>query len=151
MARRLKIGDLVEIPTRKGLSYAHYTHKDEVCGQLIFVYKGFYNERPEILEEILEKEVQFYIFFPLTNSVNHGDMTFVKNIPLAKHEIDFPLFRTGLADPKTKKIEDWWIWDGKNSIRVGALNDEQKKIPRRGVWNDTLLIERIEAQWSPDQ
>ncbi|MFA0809793.1 hypothetical protein [Microbulbifer epialgicus] len=151
MARRLKIGDLIEIPTQKGLSYAHYTHKDKVCGQLIFVYKGFYHKRPNNLKEILTKEVQFYTFFPLTSAVNHGDMTFVENIPLVEHEVKFPLFRTGMADPKTKKIEDWWIWDGKNSVRVGTLDNDQKKLPPRGVWNDTLLIKRIEDQWSPDQ
>ena len=31
----------------------------------------------------------------------------------------------------------------------GELTPEQRKLPIRGVWNDTLLVERIEADGYP--
>ena len=46
---RKKIGDVIEIPTSKGLAYVQYTHYHQappVYGSLIRVLKGFYKARP---------------------------------------------------------------------------------------------------------
>jgi YD repeat-containing protein len=38
---------------------------------------------------------------------------------------------------------------GEKEWKVGDITAEQRKLPLRGIWNDTLLVERIEAGWSP--
>jgi hypothetical protein len=63
---------------------------------------------------------------------------------------EFPLFRAGVIDPATKKVELWWIWDGEKEWQIGSLTEEQRKFPIRGVWNDTYLIEKIESGWTPE-
>jgi hypothetical protein len=72
--KRTRIGDVVEIPTAKGLAYAQYTHyhKDpSEFGELIRVLQGFYEKRPsrEELEEIVKKPHRFVIFFPIKYAV----------------------------------------------------------------------------------
>jgi hypothetical protein len=69
--------------------------------------------------------------------------------PPAKLE-SFPIFRDGVADPRTGKIVNWWLWDGEREWLVGGLTDEQKKYPIREIVNDTLLMERIESGSTSD-
>jgi hypothetical protein len=61
----------------------------------------------------------------------------------------FPLFKNGFIDKDGNRVGPWWLWDGEKSWRVGDLNSEQKKLSDLGIWNDTLLIERIEQGWGP--
>lgn len=44
----------------------------------------------------------------------------------------------------------WWLWDGVNEWPIGKLTKEQKHLPFNEVWNDTLLVERIESGWTPE-
>ena len=60
------------------------------------------------------------------------------------------LVRGGVIDPSTRKVKVWWLWDGEKEWRVGEITAEQRGLPIRGVWNDTLLIERIESGWTPE-
>jgi hypothetical protein len=56
-----------------------------------------------------------------------------------------------MVDPTTGQVTVWWLWDGSREWRVGSLAADQKKLPVRGIWNDTLLVERIESGWLPDE
>ncbi len=62
-----------------------------------------------------------------------------------------PTFRTGVINPKTGKVDVWWLWDGNREWKIGAISEEQRKFPIRGSWNDTLFIERIEEGWLPEK
>ena len=46
MAKRIKPGDVIEIPTSRGLAYAQYALKKEQWGALIRILAGFFEERP---------------------------------------------------------------------------------------------------------
>ncbi|MEO5326529.1 hypothetical protein PV773_24765 [Mesorhizobium sp. CC13] len=69
-------------------------------------------------------------------------------VPAAAKE--FPTFRAGIVNRRTKKVRVWWLWDGENEWKVNELSREQRSFPIRGIWNDTLLIERIESGWTAD-
>jgi len=148
----LKIGSIVEIATQKGLAYAQYTHKHNQYGALLRVYSGFHETRPNhiALSSILESAPIFLCFFPLSAAVNRGIVSIVDNTSLPLKSLEFPIFRAGVVDPSTGKVATWWLWDGEKEWRVGELTNDQRKLPIRGVWNDTLLIERIESEWTPD-
>ena len=45
---------------------------------------------------------------------------------------------------------DWWIWDGERQSRIEKLTPEQRKLPIRSIWNDTLLVRRFENEWTPE-
>ena len=42
------------------------------------------------------------------------------------------------------------LFDGVNEWPIGKLTKEQKHLPFNEVWNDTLLVERIESGWTPE-
>lgn len=63
--RRPKIGDVIEIPTPRGLAYAQYTHKHPMYGALLRVLRGIYTKRPADFSEVVKQEEHFKAFFPL--------------------------------------------------------------------------------------
>ncbi len=146
---RLKIGDLVEVSTSQGLVYAQYTHKNSRYGALLRVFNNVYAEKPLHLEDTINDELRFSTFFPLKAAVDQGIVKIVGNFSVSKEFSQFPVFRAGVVDPSTGKVAIWWLWDGNSEERIGSLSDDQKHLPIRGVWNDTLLIERIESNWTP--
>jgi hypothetical protein len=144
--KRLKIGDIVEITTGKGLAYAHYTHKHHTpprYGALLRVFGKIHGVRPGDFTELVRNRPTFMCFFPLGAAVNRGIVSIVGNVAVPLEAQAFPTFRAGMANV-------WWLWDGEKEWRVGELTAEQRRLSIRGVWNDTLLIERIESGWTPE-
>ena len=151
MAKRIRIGDVVEIPTRVGLFYAQYTHRNPEYGPLIRVLDCLHATRPQDIESLALSPTRYVLFSFLQSAINQGLFEVVGNCPVPEHASRFPVFRSGLADPETGIVKDWWLWDGENSWRVGALSVEQRKLSEeRGIWTNALLIERLEAGWSPE-
>ena len=63
----------------------------------------------------------------------------------------FPLFRAaGIPDSRTWKVDTWWLWDGEKEWRVGAITEEQRKLPIRGIVNHEALVSYIERDWTPE-
>jgi hypothetical protein len=147
---RLKIGDIVEIKTGKGLVYAQYTHKHPRYGALLRILRKFYGVRPSDFTELARIRPAFMCFFPLGAAVNRGIVSIVGNVVVPTEAKAFPTFRNGVIDPSTGRVKVWWLWDGEKEWRVGELTAEQRRLPILGVWNDTLLIERIESGWTPE-
>jgi hypothetical protein len=150
MKRNIHIGDVIEIRTTKGLAYAQYTHKHKQYGALLRVFNRIYLEQPTDLKSLIIEEEAFQCFFPLSAALNLKLVRVVTNISVPEKNKKFPTFRAGIVDPATKKVAVWWLWDGEKEWRIGELDKEQKKLPIRGIWNDTLLIERIDSGWTPE-
>lgn len=147
---KLNLGDVAEIKTAKGLAYALYTHKHKQYGALIRVLDGLHLSRPDDLSGLNKSSVLFSCFFPLSAAVDRSIVSIVGNVGIPNSLLTFPTFRAGAVDPKTQKAASWWLWDGEKEWRIGDLNQEQRKLPIRGVWNDTLLVDRIESGWTPE-
>ena len=145
---RPAIGDVIEIAVAGGLAYAQYTHKHPRYGALIRVLPGVFRGRPERLSDIVEGQTQFLTFFPLGAASARHLVTIVGSFPSPEECRSFPLFRTGVENPSTRKVGDnGWLWDGEREWRVGSLTAEQRRLPIRGIINDTLLTERILSGW----
>ncbi len=147
-----KIGDVIEIPTSKGLSYVQYTHEHTnppVFGSLIRVLKGFYERRlthKELVDLVMQPH-RFQTFCPVHHTVNLGDFELIGNFPIPEFAQQFPIFKGTNALPKSDPNEAiWWLWDGEKSWKVGKLSEkEQKKYPKKCLFNDTGLVYAIET------
>jgi hypothetical protein len=144
------IGDILEIPTAKGLAYAQYTHQHAQFGGLIRVFDQLFTDRPDKFDSVVHGPVRFSTFFPVAAAIKRGIFKIVGHKEIAPPNKIFPIFRAaGLVDPDTKNVSAWSFWDGENEWRVGQITAEQRNMPIRSIWNDTLLIERIESGWTP--
>ena len=148
--RRLKLGDVVEISTRDGFVYMQYTHRHKQYGYLVRVFVGEYGARPVDFDDVTSSEVRFPALLPLQTLVNKGIFEVVGNEQVRLDLAEFPMFRAGIPSPSSKRVENWWLWDGECEYPLGELTDEQKCLPIRGIWNDTMLIRRIEENWRPE-
>lgn len=155
MAKRIKIGDILEIKTSKGYAYMQYTHKDiGTMGSLVRVFNGIYDKQLEELDILKDKDVQFITFFPLQFALNKGIVNYLGNMELRDEFRVFPIFKSMLGqDLKTNKAKSWNIWeDGKVvNIIYSPLSKEEKMIPNYGVINDTMLIYKIETNFTEEQ
>jgi len=150
---KIKIGDIIEIPTQKGLVYAQYTHEHSESphfGSLIRVFSDFYDERPEDFNEVAKSQTKFGTFFPLEISVKLKLVTIVANKPIISKSQRFPIFRAGLRAPKTGRVEVWWFWDGEKEWKVGEITEDQRKLPIRQIVNYAELVKMIESGWTPE-
>ena len=128
MSKRLKIGDVIEVPTSKGLSYIQYTHthKDPPqYGDIVRVLEGFCESKPENseLQKIVCKNHRFSAFFPLKEAVREGIFHVVGNFDIPSFAQSFPTFKgtNQYDDPDPEDIV-WWLWDGKKEWKAGKLS-----------------------------
>jgi len=146
-----RIGDLIEISTPKGLSYAHFTHKHETpprYGSLIRVLPGIFPERPTDFAELVRGQPLFSTFFPLGSACQRNIVRVVASEPIPLHTVTFPTFRSSRRDRSGKRVGTWFLWDGQRKWNAERLTEQQlRDYPPLGIWNDTLLIERIIAGW----
>lgn len=150
MKKNIQIGDIFEIKTKLGLSYAQLTHRHPSHAELIRIFRKKYSKRPDNLEELCADNVEFSVLFTLIRSYNTNLIEKVGNSAI-QHELQvFPKFRDGTPHRDTKIVETWWIWDGKNEIKVGPeLTEEQKSYPRLGILNLPAVIGLIEGDTHP--
>jgi hypothetical protein len=146
---RPQLGDVIEIPTPSGFAYAQFTHKHPRYGALIRVLPGLFLERPSEFAQIVEEMELFVAFFPLGPACNREIVKVVAEEKIPSRSSKFPTFRTGVRT-QDGEVHCWWLWDGESEWMIGKLKPEQHLLPIRGIWNDTLLIERILAGWRPE-
>jgi hypothetical protein len=141
-----RIGDVIEIPTLKGLAYAQYTHKHSIYGSLLRIFSSTFASRPHDFTSLVTQEPQFSTFFPLGTACKRGIFGVVASEQISSALASFPTFRAGVAN-KQGKIDTWWLWDGEQETKIGTLTPSMMSYPIRGVINDTLLVERIVSGW----
>lgn len=147
--KRLKLGDLFELETSEGYAYVHFIYKDNKLGELIRILPQLYNARPSNLGEIVSHQERFMVFFPLSIARKRKIVNYVGNYNIE-----------GYNKPKYMRTEytvkgeflGWHIIDTETWQRrlVKSLTSEEKKLSPWGIWNDTLLIERINQNWNID-
>lgn len=147
--KRIKLGDIFEIKTANGYAYLHFVFKDEKVGELIRVLPGVYQERPHNVSELAMKGERYMVYFPVSAA-------------LRKKIIELVSFYQAddFTKPKLMRMEHWvrgeflgWFIVDTNTWKmnlVKTLTNEQKKLSPWGIVNDTLLIERINENWSLD-
>lgn len=153
-----KIGDIIEIPTSKGLAYVQYTHQHNtppVMGSLIRVLQGFYKKRlsTKELAILVNKPHRFQTFCSVHYGVNIGDWERVGNFPVPEFSQQFPIFKKMRYLVKRPSLEEaeWSLWDGEKSWPVGILSlTEQLKYPEAATYNGIGLIHAIETGMSGD-
>ncbi|WP_394887062.1 hypothetical protein ACG873_20275 [Mesorhizobium sp. AaZ16] len=144
MAKRVRIGDVMQILSSQGVSYAQVSHKHTQYGFLIRVMPGTYDRKPQEFSAVVDQEPQFSTFFLVQTGINQGLFAIVANVPVAPRNQAFPTFRT-TGYGRNGERGSWWLWDGQDEVRLDRLlTDAEKRYPLRGIISAPLLVERID-------
>lgn len=147
MAKRVKLGDVLQVLTREGVAYAQVTHKHREFGFLIRVFPGFHAQVPRDFAEVVAVEPQFSTFFPVQTAVNQGLIAVVGNVPIAPALEAFPMFRMCAGGPGGSL----WLWDGETEVQLRrAFTAEELHYPDRCIISAPMLVERIEQGYRAD-
>ncbi|MAZ20245.1 hypothetical protein [Roseovarius sp.] len=150
MAKRAKIGDVIQILTSGGVAYGQFTHKHGRFGPLLSVFDGFYAKAPDNFSQVVAERPNFNTFFPLQPALNEGLLSVVANVPVAASNSEFPKFRTRVVTPDGQ-CGPWWIWDGENEEMLEReLTPSEMRYSLRGIISAPLLLERIEQGYRPE-
>jgi len=147
---KIEMGDVFEIQTSKGKAYLHYIHEEPEKYELVRVLYGLYQQRPTDIEKLVAMDEQYLICFPLkaayrkkiidkvghVSASNYAKPTFMRDT----HWVRGEFHGWQIINLDTLQIET-----------VQTLTPEQERLSQIGIWNDTLLRERLEAGWTLEQ
>lgn len=147
---KIQLGDIFEIKTPKGSAYLHFIAKDTMGIEVVRVLSDLYQKRPESFDELIKKKERYIISFPLKSANNKNIVEKVGHI--SSDGYHYPQF---MRTPHNIRGEflGWHIVNTSTLIRklVSKLSTEQKKLSPWGVWNDTLLIDRLANNWKLEE
>lgn len=144
MAKKIKLGDILQVLTSQGVVYAQVTHKHPEFGFLIRVFPGFHNEHPQDFSVFVDSEPQFSALFVVQSAVNQGLLSVVENVPVPERLQMFPTFRSRNGGPGGSI----WLWNGSEALRLERkISSEELKHSTRGIISAPLLVERIEKNY----
>lgn len=150
MKDKIQIGDIFEIKTKFGLSYAQLTHKHPTHSELLRIFKTFYATRPLDYMKVVQDAVLYTVLFPLVASFKSKLIERVGTAPVRNDLKTFPVFRDGIPDRDTKIVKTWWLWDGETETKIGPhLTEEQQTYPRLGILNLPAVVGLIEGNTHP--
>ncbi|WP_148226462.1 hypothetical protein [Paludibacter propionicigenes] len=146
---KIKLGDIFEIETSIGKAYLHYIHRDKTIGDLVRVLSGLYTQRPESFDKIINHE-RYMIFFPLKAAFNQKIVLKVNSYPIDNYNI--PKYMRTEYNVRGEFL-GWHIIDTATWKRqlTRNLSKEQVGFSPWGMFNDTLLIEKLTTNWSLDE
>lgn len=147
---KIKIGDIFSINTPKGKAYLHYVYVDNDGIELIRVLPGLYLNDVQDITLLSQQKELFMLFFPLR-------IAFHRKIVKLEGHTDIGSFKK----PQYMREDDyirgnfssWYIVNIDTCKRkyVKKLSPKQNALSPWGVWNDTLLIERLVEGWTLDK
>jgi hypothetical protein len=141
-----RLGDVIEIPTDRGLAYAQYTHEDKAFyGSLIRVLPGVFEARPSDLRSLVAGRERFWTFVALKDK----SLRIVGHEEIPAHADVFPRLREPGAIDANGVVLDWSIWDGTLRWRIQRLTPEYEELSIASICGIPLLQKRIASNWSP--
>jgi Domain of unknown function (DUF4259) len=151
---RLKLGDIVEIYTSRGLAFAQYVNRHTKLpnyGTLMRILPGIFPERPLDFEPTVNAEGSYCCFWQISSDLAGGKIQIVANVAIPKQHRKMPLFKWGMLTLRTGGVSDWEIWNPKvRKLRpIAQLSEEQKDFPILDFVSLEDVTMRIENGWHP--
>jgi hypothetical protein len=145
MTTGIRVGDIIEFATPRGLAYAQYTHRDASTlrlGQLIRVLPGLYQVPVDDLTSLTNQHELFFAFYLVDVAVARGLVRRVGNAPIPAGAKEFPLMRAPgpKFDKATKRVLEWWVWDGQREYRVGPLTPQLANLSPRSLEEPRIAV-----------
>ena len=145
--KRLKIGDVFEIPLSNGNeSYGQFLSRTKM-GALVQVYDVSSKEINDIEAIVNSPKLFPPILCGLFAAIKEQIWTVIGNVPVK--DFIHPIFVTTVWDKKGNAIF-WSTWDGQKFQKIGKeLPEKYKKCEFLSIYPPQMVSERIETKEPP--
>lgn len=147
--KKIKIGDVFSISTKFGNVLFQFVSETQNNCDLIRILPGFYKSSDMNYQDAVNLKERYFLHFPVQAALNRKLIELIGNYCIPE-QVRIPRhFRAKNVHPKSGKVS-WYIREeNKNMMKhVDKLTDEIIAMSDWCVWNDTLLRERLEENWS---
>jgi hypothetical protein len=131
----VRIGDVVEVKSRRGVFYLHATHEHalwRLYGPVMRVLPGFHKPALATLDALVAGPTKFHAVVRINEDLAKRRARVVGNFEVPSHEQAFPTFRYALGKTRDGRW-GWLTWKGgETGIRppmVEPLTDAQRALP----------------------
>lgn len=141
---KLSPGDILEIESEIGLSYAQVTHEHTSYPEVVRVLAGTYQSRPTDLDDLARSETAFSAMIALGSAIEKVRISGSKlgTAALPDEISQFPIFRMPIRD-KQGGIAYWWLWDGQGLRYETELSAEAEKYSMREVMSVEAFLSKL--------
>jgi hypothetical protein len=145
LAKSIKLGDMFEVETSKGLGYFQVIYSNQKMGECVRAFEEIYPGRINDIDALAAKQHMFITFIPVIYMARIKLAVNVGNAAIPEFAQKLPLFRSGLPDVNGH-VKTWWLSNEETGEekKYGPLTPEILPLPRAGIWTPRLLILGIE-------
>jgi hypothetical protein len=145
LAKKIKLGDMFEVQTSKGLGYFQVIYSSQNMGECVRAFEETYPGRINDLDALAAKPHMFITFTPVKYMARIKLAVYAGNAQTPAFAQKLPLFRSGLPDANGH-VKTWWLSNEETgeSKKYGPLTPEIIPLPIGGIWTPRLLILGIE-------
>jgi hypothetical protein len=139
-------GDIFEMKTSKGLAYFQFILENLTFGEMIRIIPGRFEDRPVDFEALVAADGGWTCFFPVAESVLHGQLECVAAQPLPP-EFRIPeSYKVAGASNAQGQTLNWWIITDGKAGRVEVLSKDQSEFPVPALYSFEDLKARLEKE-----
>jgi hypothetical protein len=154
MSQKACLGDVFEIPTSRGLSYAQYVNQHRSQGMLVRLLPGAYASKPADLLSLVSSPELYFVFYTLEAALKRKLVQVVANLPVPRWARSFPTMRKRGGINRDGSVINWLIVDGgtdKVLRSVTSLSAQEEGLSIASIWPHEVLVSRIEDEWTPER
>jgi len=144
MAKRARVGDVLEIVVPEGQIYLHYLGVHLDYGDGVKVCPTRFQSPVAVAENLFRDS--FVVFYPARVAVTRGLAKVVGHLSSSglPRRVRRPVGRS------VKDVRTWVIEEGIREEVKHDLSDEELRLPLGEIWNHEFLVQRVLEGWRPE-
>lgn len=150
---KTEVGDIYRIPLPEGkFAYAQFIFFDTKYGGIVRIFEPIFDSEDSVeLDKLLSTELRFPpVYVGISAAIKSYGWEIVDNTQVVN--FIFPGFISTLPNPKTGEATTWYLWDGKELVRLGiTLPNKYKKLEFLSIYSPDLIVERIISGHKPEE
>ena len=144
---RLRPGDVLEVELDRELGVLSYVGRHPHFGDLVWVVRQTFAERPLELCSALRAEGYFQ-FYPATTAIRHGLVSKIGFCPSDMRMIPTH-WRNIINENADGTIRTWNVCDETTRVVRENLTPEESLLPIGEIINHAMLVSRVAQGWTP--
>lgn len=148
---RMRLGDVVEIPTAKGLVYGQLSHTHAMAGEVLRILPGYFESRPAGLESLVAGPTRYFVLLAVDVAVRRLHMfQRLQHLPVPEHVKRFePIIVVPFSEDEGPVM--WKLWDGESEWISPTPMHEGRRLPQPSSHSPRLVIDELGAGLEPNR